>query len=186
MIKRAPDSSQLKLESNNIVNIQEQSFLPTVQDLEMVHKIITLANNAIDDGKVGIAALLLWRGEILAENHNSYVETQDTTAHAEMTVLRMAAKRLSEMNEQEKSEITIYSTLEPCLMCFSAIATVGIKRLVFSALMEDGSAEVWTAHGITCGEMNPLLVKGSIEIIEGVSRNEGKLLLERMGLAASK
>ena len=64
---------------------------PTSQDRAMMEKVIHEACRAIDAGKAGVAALLLWHDKIVALDHNQYVETGDLIAHAEMVVLRSAA-----------------------------------------------------------------------------------------------
>src|SRR6266496_5372413 len=87
--------------------------LPT-QDLAMMEKVIHEARRAIDAGKAGVAALLLWHDEIVALGHNQYVETGDLTAHGEMVVLRSAATFLSALSAEEKTHLTLYVTLEPC------------------------------------------------------------------------
>ncbi|MFL5661305.1 MAG: nucleoside deaminase, partial [Ktedonobacteraceae bacterium] len=113
---------------------------PTAQDLAMMEKAIHEARRAIDAGKAGVAALLLWHDEIVALGHNRYAETGDLTAHGEMVVLRSAAEFLRALTAEEKAYLTIYVTLEPCLMCLSAISFVGIKRVVYAALAEDANA----------------------------------------------
>lgn len=152
----------------------------------MMDRVISEANRLIDQGKVGVVALLLWRDEILAMNHNTYEETHDLTAHGEIATLREASKKLARMSEEERAEVTIYVSLEPCLMCFSAISFVGIKRAVYAALIEDADEESLIARGITCDDLNPRLVKGSLELVEGVRREEGIKLLERMGHVRKK
>ena len=107
---------------------------PTSQDRAMMEKTIHEARRAIDAGKAGVAALLLWHEEIVALGHNQYAETGDLTAHAEMVVLRSAAALLNALSAEEKTHLTLYVTLEPCLMCLSAISLVGIKRVVYAAL----------------------------------------------------
>src|SRR5438477_11646421 len=113
---------------------------PTSQDRAMMEKTIHETRRAINTGKAGVAALLLWHEEIVALGHNQYVETGDLTAHGEMIVLRSAATFLSALSAEEKTHLTLYVTLEPCLMCLSAISFVGIKRVVFVALSEDAKA----------------------------------------------
>jgi tRNA(adenine34) deaminase len=50
---------------------------PTAKDYEMMDKAIQEARAALASGKVGVAALLVWREEILALGHNGYAETGD-------------------------------------------------------------------------------------------------------------
>lgn len=154
---------------------------PTTQDEAMMQKVLEEARRAIANDKIGVASLLRWHDEIIAIAHNQYIETDDLTAHAEMVVLRQAAARLNQMSEADKADLTLYTTLEPCLMCLSAISFVGIKRVVYSALIADSSPEDQVAWGITTEEINNRLVRGSIELVPGVKREEGKELLALMG-----
>jgi len=103
------------------------------------------------------------------------------TAHGEIVVLRDAAPRLSKMNDDQKREMTLYSRLEPCLMCILAISFVGIRRVVYSALSEDANGEEMLARGLTCETINNLLTRGPIELVPGVRREEGRELLAQMG-----
>ena len=154
---------------------------PTSQDRAMMEKAINEARRAIDAGKAGVAALLLWRDEIVALDHNRYAETGDMTAHGEMVVLRSAAALLNALAPAEKAHLTIYVTLEPCLMCLAAISFAGIKRVVYAALAEDANAEELIARGLTAEKLNSLLTRGLLELVPGVLRAEGRELLARMG-----
>lgn len=157
---------------------------PTALDVAMIDRVLELARSAIAQGKAGVAALMLWRDETLAFDHNQAVDTGDLTAHAEMVVLRQASSRLSQMSDAEKAEITLYVTLEPCLMCLSAISFAGIKRVVYSALNRDGKPEIWISDGITTEEINETLVRGPLELVPGVKREEGQAILDMMGKKA--
>jgi len=153
------------------------------KDEEMMEKALVEARTAINNGGVGVAALLLWRNEIIAIDHNR-CDAGDLTAHAEMVVLRQSAERLNQMSEADKADLTLYTTLEPCLMCLSAISFVGIKRVVYSALNKDGTEEIWIARRITTEQINSLLVRGPLELVPGIKREEGKQLLTLMGKSA--
>jgi tRNA(adenine34) deaminase len=156
---------------------------PTDRDIELIDQVLAEANAAIDEGKAGVGALLAWRGQIIALGHNMYEETRDVTSHGEMTILRTVAKKLDRMSEQEKAELCMYVTLEPCLMCLSAMAIVGIKRIVYSALSEDANTEQWVARDITARSLNDALVRGPMALLPGVRREAGVRLLERMDKA---
>lgn len=80
-------------------------------------------------------------GEVLAENGNRMRETQDPTAHAEIVVLREAAKKLGQWRLDGCS---LYVTLEPCAMCAAAISLAKIKVLVYGASDPKGGG---VAHG---------------------------------------
>lgn len=162
------------------MSTQQEWVAPTAQDEEMIGKVIDEAQRAIEMGKAGVGALLLFRDEILALGHNMSQENGDMTAHAEMVVLRAAAHQLALLSDQEKTEVTIYSTLEPCLMCTAAISFAGIKRVVYAALTEDMNEEQMIARGLTIEKINPLLTRGPLTLVPGVRREEARRLLEEM------
>ncbi len=101
------------------------------------------AEAAAARGEVPVGAVLVGPnpGEMLASAGNMIVETKDPTAHAEMLVIRAAAKRLG--NERLVGA-TLYVTLEPCAMCAGAISFARIKRVVYAATDPKGGA---VAHG---------------------------------------
>lgn len=81
-------------------------------------------------GEVPIGALLVHEGAIIAQSHNLRETWQDPTAHAEMIVIREAAKALGRWR---LIDTTLVVTLEPCAMCLGAIILARIPRLVFGA-----------------------------------------------------
>ncbi len=157
---------------------------PTNLDQEMLGMALDEARNAIAQGKAGVGAVLYWRSEILAKGHNQSVETGNSIEHAEMVVLREAGPRLAKMTEAELAECTMYTSLEPCLMCLSAISYSGLKRVAYSALVEDADPESMVVQGITTDQINDCLVQGPLELVPGVRREEGKEVLVLMGKAS--
>src|SRR6185295_18277114 len=101
------------------------------------------AEAAAARGEVPIGAVLVGPdpGDMLASAGNAPIEAHDPTAHAEMLVIRAAAKKIG--NERLIGS-TIYVTLEPCAMCAGAISFARIKRLVYAAADPKGGA---VAHG---------------------------------------
>lgn len=156
---------------------------PTTRDTEMMEKTLAEARRALAQGSAGIAALLLWDTQILALTQNAYYETGDLTAHAEMTAFRQAASRLNAMSQEQRGQVVLYCSLEPCLLCFAAASYVGIRRIVFSALYEDGLEELQIARHLPLEHLNSLLIRGPIELVPGVKREEGRALLALMGKA---
>jgi len=66
---------------------------------------------------------------IIGKGYNKVVSLNDPTAHAEIVAIREACKNT---NSYDLSGAVIYSTCEPCPMCFSAIYWANIKEVVFS------------------------------------------------------
>ncbi len=81
-------------------------------------------------GEVPIGAILVLGGEVVARAQNRVERDRDPTAHAELLVIREAARSL-ELKRLERA--TLYVTLEPCPMCAQAIAFARLKKLVFAA-----------------------------------------------------
>jgi tRNA(adenine34) deaminase len=83
-------------------------------------------------GEVPIGAVLVdgITGEVLARAGNRCEEDHDVSAHAEILVLRMAAKL---KGSARLIDCDLYVTLEPCTMCATAISFARIRRLYFGA-----------------------------------------------------
>ncbi|AVX21340.1 tRNA(adenine34) deaminase [Carboxydocella sporoproducens DSM 16521] len=88
------------------------------------------ARKAMALGEVPIGAVLVRRGEVVAAAHNWRELAPDPTGHAEMLVIREAARRLGGWR---LTESTLYVTIEPCPMCAGAIVQARIERLVYGA-----------------------------------------------------
>ncbi len=69
-------------------------------------------------------------GEIIGRGRNSPIAHNDPTAHAEILALREAAAARS---NYRLTGATLYSTLEPCVMCAGALVAARVGRLVFGA-----------------------------------------------------
>jgi tRNA(Arg) A34 adenosine deaminase TadA len=83
-------------------------------------------------GEVPVGAVLVdgETGEILARAHNLVESDKDPTAHAELLVIREAARRLG---AKRLTRADLYVSLEPCPMCAQAIALARLRRLIFGA-----------------------------------------------------
>jgi guanine deaminase len=91
---------------------------------------------ALDEARENLPAMAggpfgacLVRGdEVLAVAHNTVLKDLDPTCHAETTAIRLAARRLQ---SYDLSGCEIYSTTEPCPMCFAAIHWARIGRVIY-------------------------------------------------------
>ncbi len=87
-------------------------------------------------GEVPVGAVLVdGSGNVVARSGNRVERDRDTTAHAEMLVLREGAARLG---TKFLAECDLYVTLEPCPMCAAAIAFARLRRLYFGAFDPKG------------------------------------------------
>ena len=109
-----------------------------MEDGEAIALALEEAKSAARRGEVPVGAVLLSvDGTLLARDGNRILELKDPTAHAEMLVMRAAAKALS--NERLLGT-TLYVSLEPCVMCAGAIAMARVGRVVFAACDPKGGA----------------------------------------------
>ena len=81
-------------------------------------------------GEIPVGAVIVKDGEIIASAGNRIVELKDTTAHAEILVIRAAGKVL---NSERLIDCDLYTTLEPCTMCAAAISYARIRRIYYGA-----------------------------------------------------
>ena len=89
------------------------------------------AGLAAELGEVPIGACLVDEsGVVLASAYNRTIVDNDPTGHAEILVLRQAAGTLG---NYRLVGMTMYTTIEPCVMCAGALVNARIKRLVFGA-----------------------------------------------------
>ncbi len=102
-----------------------------------MRRAIELADEAGRAGEVPIGAVLV-SGDLVLEAQNEKERRPDATAHAEMLLLREAARRLGAWR---LSEATLYVTKEPCVMCAGAMIAARIKRLVYGAGDPKGGAD---------------------------------------------
>ncbi|KAF2287895.1 hypothetical protein GH714_003120 [Hevea brasiliensis] len=101
------------------------------------HKFLTKVEEeykGVECGHGGpFGAVVVRSDEIVVSCHNMVLKNTDPTAHAEVTAVREACKKLKRI---ELSDCEIYASCEPCPMCFGAIPLSRIKRLVYGAKAE--------------------------------------------------
>ncbi len=108
---------------------------------------IVKTREGIRSGQTPFGACIVTRdGLVAACAHNVVWQTNDITAHGEMHTIRAACRQLRSI---DLSGCTIYSTTEPCPMCFSAIHWARIGRIVFGASIADARAAGFNELGIS-------------------------------------
>jgi tRNA(adenine34) deaminase len=101
-----------------------------MEDERFMREALDLALRAAAEGEVPVGAVVVIAGEIAGRGWNAPIGRSDPTAHAEMVALREAASRAGNYRLEDA---TLYSTLEPCVMCAGALVAARIRRLVFGA-----------------------------------------------------
>ncbi len=82
------------------------------------------------------AAIVDKDGKIIATGNNQVLLKNDPTAHAEITAIREACKKL---NTYDLSNCILYTSCEPCPMCLSAIIWSNIKEIYYGCTQEDAA-----------------------------------------------
>jgi tRNA(adenine34) deaminase len=88
------------------------------------------AQHAYTLDEVPVGAVLVLDDQCIASAFNQTIHACDPTAHAEILLLRKAAKALG---NHRLLDTTLFVTLEPCLMCWGAIVQARVKQVVFAA-----------------------------------------------------
>lgn len=99
-------------------------------DIDFMRLALEQAAAAQANGEVPVGAVLVHGDDVIATGANRPIATNDPTAHAEIEALRGGGKVL---NSYRLTDTTLYVTLEPCVMCASAIVHARVKRVVFGA-----------------------------------------------------
>ena len=75
--------------------------------------------------------------EVVSKAHNMVLKTNDPTAHAEVMAIRKAS---STLNRFDLSDCLIYSTCQPCPMCYGAIHWAKIPQCIYATTSKDAAA----------------------------------------------
>lgn len=86
------------------------------------------AKIAFNNYEVPVGAIIIHDGNIISRTHNMSKKICDPTAHAEILAIQQASKIL---NSDNLSSCQIYVTLEPCLMCATAISLAKISKVYY-------------------------------------------------------
>ncbi len=106
-------------------------------DIDFMALALEQARLAAGAGEVPVGAVLAIEGEVVAADHNRPIALYDPSAHAEILVLRRAARNL---RMYRLVGATVYVTIEPCVMCIGAMLNARIARLVFGAADDKAGA----------------------------------------------
>lgn len=106
-------------------------------DLEFMQQALDEAHAAAAAGEVPVGAVLVCDGKVIARSGNRTVRDCDATAHAEIVVLREAARVLG---NYRLAGAALYVTIEPCSMCAGAIIQARVPRLVYGCDDPKGGA----------------------------------------------
>ena len=147
----------------------------------LMHAALDLARSALSRDEFPVGCVLVHKGKVIAggSRRGTRKEVPSELDHAEIIALR-ELENLAEPIDRKR--ITVYSTMEPCLMCYGALLISGIEKIVYAYEDAMGGATVCDRS------LLPALYKNSaVEIIAGVCRQESlalfKTYFSRPGMA---
>lgn len=112
---------------------------------------IEQARLAVAAGEVPIGAVLVVNGAIVSRAYNQPITAVDPTAHAEVLVLREAARSAG---NYRLTDATVYVTLEPCLMCVGALVHARVREVVYGAVEPKTGALVSSIRALESPGLN--------------------------------
>lgn len=116
------------------------------EDFVYMREALALAKEAFDAGEVPIGAVAVLDGTVIGRGRNRMEERRLPTAHAEMLAIEEACRAIGNWR---LTEATLYTTLEPCVMCWGAIRNARIGRVVIGA--REMKAGALSAEGLAAG-----------------------------------
>lgn len=112
-------------------------------DLHFISLAYQQALKSYKEGGLPIGAVMVSEGKVIASGHNQRVQLSDPTAHGEMDCFRKAGRR------SRYKDITLYTTLSPCMMCAGTIVQFGIPRVIVGEdLNFKGNVDFLKSHGV--------------------------------------
>lgn len=135
---------------------------------------VEMAAIAFDLGEAPVGAVVSIDSKIVSQAHNRIEIDHDPTAHAEILAIREATRLLGDWRLLNS---TVYVTLEPCMMCASALLHARVPKLVFAA--EDNK---WGAFGSVFDLAHDPRLNHEIEVVSGVLRDQAAKLMKEFFL----
>jgi len=124
-------------------------------DRDFLLKAIAKAEESVTKGGFPAGAIIVKNGKIISEGISIGKQLSDPTSHGELSCIRDAC---SSIRSSDLSESTLYSSMEPCIMCIGAAMWAGIEKIIYAAPKEKVSPEYYGGHYKTI-EINQMFLK---------------------------
>ncbi len=132
------------------------------------------AREALERGEFPVGAVIVLNGQIVATGKREHSRKQNALNeidHAEILALR---SYIEQGRAEAMDEVTVYSTMEPCLMCYSTMILNGIRNIVYAYedVMGGGT-------NLPLEQLNPLYAQMSVNVTAHILRDESIELFKR-------
>lgn len=143
-------------------------------EYDFLKKAIELSQESVDVGGYPVGAVIVRNGEIIATGLSNGKQLHDPTSHAETTAIREAAEKLG---KRDLVDVVLYSSLEPCLMCYTSSFWAHIPRVVFACGRDmvtnqyyEGSHDIFSVNEVSHRHIELVhgkeLEKEALEVIQ--------------------
>lgn len=129
---------------------------------------IETAKKGISKGQTPFGACIVKNGKIMSLAHNEVWKRNDITSHAEMLAIKRACKKTGKI---DLSNSILYSTCEPCPMCFSACHWARISKIIYGTSITDAKRYGFNELKIPNSKMK-LIGRIKIKIEKDLMREE--------------
>ena len=113
--------------------MQNKKTCDNKSDQYWMKKAIYYAKKAQEIDEVPVGAVIIKDNKLVAYAYNQSITKNDPCAHAEILVLRKAAKIL---NNYRLNGCKLYCTLEPCMMCAGALIHARVDSLIYAQMTQ--------------------------------------------------
>ena len=142
----------------------------TEVDRDFIRRTYEIARSAVANGNHPFGALLVYKGNNIAEFENAVVTTKDVTKHAETGLVAVVTQQFS---RDILSESILYTSTECCIMCCGAIHWAGIPKLVYGVTASQARKVVGREYeGIPCKEVFQR-INPTVAVVGPVMEEEG-------------
>ena len=141
-----------------------------MDDIFFMKEALREAQKAYEKDEVPIGAVAVYKNQVIGRGHNQTEGLKDPTAHAEILAITAAANALSSWR---LTNVDIYVTVEPCIMCAGALVLARVKRIVFGA-----RDDKFGGCGSVFNIVNEPKLNHRIAITEGVLRQKSASLMK--------
>ena len=142
-------------------------------DKTLMGAALMMAEQALLNSQFPVGCVIADGAAVVAQGYRTGSTAGETNEidHAEINALRHLS---SSTSEADRSGLTVYSTMEPCLMCFAAILLSGINRIVYAYEDVMGGGTGCDRSGLP-----PLYRDADMTVIAGVERTASLRLFQR-------
>jgi len=135
-------------------------------------KAIARAKQGIKKGQTPFGACVVLKDKLISCEHNKVWIKKDITAHAEILAIREACRRLRTI---DLSGALIYSTCEPCPMCFSACHWAKVSTIIYGVSIDDAARLGFNELKVSNRSLKKA-GKSTVKIFGGVLKKENESL----------